>query len=50
MNIKEELKSGGDKLSFFQELYKDAESRLEESFSTLERHYEQYKGSKEIDG
>lgn len=50
MNIKEELKSGGDKLSFFQDLYKDAESRLEESFNTLERHYEQYKGSKEIDG
>ena len=50
MNIKEELKSGGDKLSFFQALYRDAEARLEESFYSLERHYEQYKGSPAIDG
>ena len=41
---------GGSKLSFFQDLYRYAKSKLEESFNTLDRHYEQYKGSKKIDG
>ena len=41
---------GGDKLSFFQDLYRDAKAKLEESFSLLDQHYEQYKGSKKIDG
>lgn len=41
---------GGDKLSFFKNLYRDARSNLEECFSKLEQHYEQYKGSPRIDG
>lgn len=41
---------GGDKLSFFKDLYRDARGKLEESFSKLDQHYEQYKGSPRIDG
>lgn len=41
---------GGDKLSFFKDLYRDARSKLEESFNNLDQHYEQYKGSPKIDG
>ena len=41
---------GGDKLSFFQDLYRDARGKLEEAFSRLDQHYEQYKGSPRIDG
>lgn len=41
---------GGDKLSFFQDLYRDARGKLEESFNKLDQHYEQYKGSPRIDG
>lgn len=49
MNIKEELQ-GTDKLSFFQGLYHNAKAHLDEAFSKLEQHYEQYKGSPKIDG
>lgn len=41
---------GGDKLSFFKDLYRDARGKLEDSFSKLDQHYEQYKGSPRIDG
>ena len=41
---------GGDKLSFFKDLYRDARGKLEESFANLDQHYEQYKGSPKIDG
>ena len=41
---------GGTKLSFFQNLHRDAKAKLEESFALLEQHYEQYKGSAKIDG
>lgn len=49
MNIKTEL-NGTDKLSFFQSLYTNAKSKLEESISNLNKHYDQYKGGKTIDG
>ena len=49
MNIKTEL-NGTDKLSFFQGLYTDAKSKLEESLSNLEKHWDQYKGGNAIDG
>ena len=48
MNIKRELE-GGDKLSFFQALYKDAKSKFEEAVN-LEQHWNQYKGDNKIDG
>jgi hypothetical protein len=41
---------GGDKLSFFQDLYTNAKGKLEENFSKLNQHLAQYKGSTEIDG
>lgn len=50
MNIKQELQNGSDKLSFFQELYTNAKAKLEESFGNLEQHWQQYKGTKTIDG
>lgn len=49
MNIRQEL-NGSDKLSFFQNLYTNAKSKLEESLTALEQHWQQYKGSKTIDG
>ena len=49
MNIQQEL-NGSDKLSFFQALYTDAKSKLEESLSSLDKHWEQYKGGNAIDG
>ena len=49
MNIKEELQ-GTDKLSFFQGLYENAKSHLDEAFEKLEQHYDQYRGSPKIDG
>ncbi len=48
MNIKQEL-NGSDKLSFFQDLYENAKSKLGESITSLERHWDQYKGGKTID-
>ena len=50
MNIKQELQNGSDKLSFFQELYTNAKAKLEDSFGNLEQHWQQYKGTKTIDG
>lgn len=50
MNIKQELQNGSDKLSFFQELYTNAKAKLEDSLSNLEQHWQQYKGTKTIDG
>lgn len=41
---------GGSKLSFFQDLYRNAKGKLDESFEALEQHYEQYRGSPKIDG
>ena len=49
MNIKEELQ-GTDKLSYFQALYENAKSHLDEAFEKLEQHYDQYRGSPKIDG
>ncbi len=39
-----------DRLSFFRELYENAKNTLSEVNDCLRRHYEQYKGSDEIDG
>ncbi len=39
-----------DRLAFFQSLYETAKSNLSEVMDHLRRHYEQYKGSDEIDG
>ena len=41
---------GGTKLSFFQDLYKDARAYAEELLAQMDKNYKQYKGSKEIDG
>lgn len=49
MNIKQEL-NGSDKLSFFQGLYENAKSKLQTAIETLDRHWDQYKGSSDIDG
>ena len=48
MNIKQELE-GGDKLSFFKELYENAKSKFDEAIN-LEQHWKQYKGDNRIDG
>lgn len=49
MNIKQEL-NGSDKLSFFQALYHDAKAKLEETLTSLDKHWDQYKGGNAIDG
>ena len=41
--------NGGTKLSFFQDLYRDAKSSSEELFEKLKTNSEQYKGSRKID-
>ena len=41
---------GGTKLSFFQDLYREARSFADGEYEKMARHYEQYKGSDEIDG
>lgn len=45
MRIKHE-----NKLSFFQELYEDARSKLKEVFEEMEKHAKQYQGDPAIDG
>ncbi len=42
--------NGGSKLSFFQQLYLEAKSSLEATFTKLKRNVEQYRGSNDIDG
>lgn len=49
MNIKHELE-GRDKLSFFQELYENAKNKLGTLIEDLDKHFDQYKGSNQIDG
>ena len=49
MNIKQEL-NGSDKLSFFQALYQNAKAKLEETLTSLDKHWDQYKGGNAIDG
>ncbi len=39
-----------DRLAFFSDLYENAKNSLSEVMDRLRRHYEQYKGSDEIDG
>lgn len=39
-----------ERLEFFQNLFEDAKSASEVDLDKLERHYQQYKGSTEIDG
>lgn len=41
---------GGTKLSFFQDLYREAKAHSEGLFAQMKKNYEQYKGSDEIDG
>lgn len=40
----------GTKLTFFQDLYHEARAALDDNFSKLDQHYEQYKGSPKLDG
>lgn len=40
----------GKKLTFFQDLYQEARNALDDNFSKLTQHNEQYRGSKKIDG
>lgn len=42
--------NGNTKLSFFQDLYHEARAHADELYEKLNRHLEQYKGSKKIDG
>lgn len=41
---------GLDRLRFFQSLYEDAKASMEKYYENLDKWYEQYKGSKKIDG
>lgn len=41
---------GGTKLSFFQDLYREARAAADEIYANMERNLKQYKGSDEIDG
>ena len=41
---------GLDRLRFFQALYYEAKASMEVYYENLDRNYEQYKGSKKIDG
>ena len=45
-----EATSKEDKLKFFQDLYETARTESDELYEAMERHYAQYKGSKELDG
>ena len=49
MNIKHELE-GRDKLSYFQDLYENAKNKLGTLIEDLDKHFDQYKGSNQIDG
>ncbi len=44
------IEQGMDRLRFFSQLYESAKSNLSPLLDTLRTHYEQYKGSDEIDG
>jgi hypothetical protein len=41
---------GGTKLDFFKELYEQAKSVAQEKLDDMQKHFEQYKGSSDIDG
>lgn len=41
---------GGTKLSFFQDLYREARAYAEALLAQMDKNHKQYKGSKEIDG
>jgi hypothetical protein len=43
-------KSKAEKLSFFKDLYQEAKDAYAEIHAKMDKHYEQYNGSKEIDG
>ncbi len=43
-------KGDGTKLSFFQDLYREARAECEEHYADLDKFYRQYKGTKDIDG
>ena len=42
--------SGSSRLAFFKELYQEAESVMSENYEALDKWFEQYKGTNEIDG
>lgn len=43
-------KGDGTKLSFFQDLYREARAECEEHYADLDKFYRQYKGTKDIEG
>jgi len=45
-----ELDLEGSKLKYFQDLYETARAESDALYEAMERHYAQYKGSKELDG
>lgn len=45
-----EARTETEKLDFFQGLYEEAKGQMSEYYESLDRHMEQYKGSKDIDG
>jgi hypothetical protein len=42
--------NGGKRLDFFKNLYEESKSALQDVFEKMKKNYEQYKGSKKIDG
>ena len=42
--------NGGKRLDFFKNLYEESKSALQDVFEKMKQNYEQYKGSKKIDG
>lgn len=45
-----EVRGEAERLEFFQSLYDEARASMEQHYEDLDQHYEQYKGSKKIDG
>ena len=45
-----EVRGDAERLEFFQSLYDEARSSMEQHYEDLDQHYEQYKGSTKIDG
>lgn len=45
-----EVRGDAERLEFFQSLYDEARASMEQHYEDLDQHYEQYKGSKKIDG
>ena len=45
-----DVRGEAERVEFFQALYDEARASMEQHYEDLDQHYEQYKGSKKIDG